>query len=179
MSESSLSRRVIRRKVDRTQKLIVFCLRQQWFAIPIEFAYKLIQQAQIYGQFDETGIGFTLYQGRELRVIDIERRIFSFSQPLLPDRINRSLVNSTQAKTTDSSDLFKPYLLILQNAQNELVGISIKTQLTLRRVIQSAFVPVPATYLVEGNTPYICAFVIIDSTEPPLFLLNLNQLMRS
>ena len=176
MSESSLSRRVIRRKVDRTQKLIVFRLRQQWFAIPIEFAYKLIQQAQIYGQFDETGIGFTLYQGRELQVIDIERRIFSFPQLLLPDRINGSLINSAQIKTTDA---FKPYLLILQNAQNELIGISIKTQLTLRRVIRSAFVPVPATYQTEGNIPYISAFVIIDSTEPPLFLLNLNQLMRS
>lgn len=176
MPKPSLSRRVIRRKIDRTQKLIVFCLRQQWFAVPIEFAYKLLQQAQIYGQFDETGIGFTLYQGRELRVIDIERRIFSNAQPLLPDRINKPSAISVQAEPADA---FRPYLLILQAAQNELIGISIKTQLTLRRVIQSAFVPVPASYLTEGSISCISALVITSSTEPPLFLLNLSQLMQS
>ena len=183
-SPYSLSRQVVRRKAQATQKLIVFCLRQERFAIPIEFAYRLIQSSEIYGQFDTTGIGFTLYRNQELFVFDIERRIFRSPLKTLPDRINpspdHSFPHATSHETPhETTNAFQPYLLILQNSQNELVGIFIKTQPVLRCIAQSAFVPVPPDYLTEGSIQYISALAIVNPTEPPLLLLNLNQLMQS
>jgi chemotaxis signal transduction protein len=70
------------------------------------------------------------------------------------------------------------YLMIIEDMQGASIGIPLHSPPMLRRVPKSAFSPVPAIYLVEGNIQCISALITVSESEPPLFLLNLDQLLQ-
>lgn len=182
------SRRNPKQKAEPTQKLIVFWLQQEWFAVPIQFAHRVVPMEQVYGTCDGGGMGLMLYQGQELYVLDIKQLVFRQQNmpqpaqaPSLPSSnrgVQAQATGATGDRSTAAIDPPRGYMLILQNSQGELVGIPIDNQPKLRRVRESAFMPVPSAYLIEGNIRCISALVVPSPEEPPLFLLNLTQLVQ-
>ena len=205
---SSLSRRSAKRRADSIQKLIVFWVHQEWFSLPIQAAQKVAFMDHLYGAPNGEGLQLTHYQNQEILVIDIKRRLFgestralkaqSLSLPAHLDGENRETegkrditekletkekpdaIASSPSQPTSSA--VQPgnsgYLLIVQNQNGEPIGIPLNSQPLLRRVPLSAFRPLPAAYLAEGAIRCVSALVVPAETEPPLFLLNLDQLLQ-
>ena len=97
------SSRFARQQKNITQSLIVFTLRREWFALPIDMVQKVIPLGAVYGDPQGTGISLTEYQNREVVVIDMASRIFK--QNKAKNSINPS------------------YLLILNHLSLDLVSI--------------------------------------------------------
>jgi chemotaxis signal transduction protein len=180
---SSLSRRSVRRRAEATQKLIVFSIQQEWFTLPIQAAEKVILLDQVYGSPDGQGLRFTHYQDQEILVIDARQRIFGNQPPKLANQSldaqasgsNLQLSASTPAPNVAVSP---SYLLIVRDAQGELMGLPLESQPTLRHAPISAFKPLPPAYLANGKIRCISALVVSTRAEPPLFLINLDQLLH-
>jgi hypothetical protein len=204
---SALSRRLANRRAEATQKLIVFWIGQVQFALPIQAAERVVKLEQLYGAPSGNGLQFTHYQNQEILVIDAERRIFGDRHPnkgrsLLPAARSASDVLAPGQPAAKSLFLVPSppatYLLILQDAHGEAIGISLNAPPSLRRVPISAFKPLPSAYLADGSIRCISALIAAPSAtssrgfgqelppevspevppEPPLFLLNLDLLLQ-
>jgi purine-binding chemotaxis protein CheW len=168
------SRRSTRRAAEATQQLIVFRLLSEGFALPIRAVQKVIPMGDIYGAPQGSGVSLTLYQDRELLVIDIEQRIFrgapslDSSESTLGLRAQLELDDTTQAR----------FLLIVQSSQGKLVGLPIDSPPSLQRVPESAFTPLTSDYISEGNIRCVSALIVQNNDEPPLFLLNPEKLVQ-
>lgn len=174
---SRISQRLANRRSEPLQKLIVFRIRQEWFAVLIQFAQKVIPLGVVYGA-SQGGISLTRYQDREIPVIDIDRRVFGQSvnlslMPALPASINTS-EQETPLPIAEN----QRHLMIVEDIQGSSIGIPLDSPPMLRRVPKSAFSPVPAIYLAEGNIQCVSALITISEDEPPFFLLNLDQLLQ-
>jgi chemotaxis signal transduction protein len=174
---SRISQRIANRRSEPLQKLIVFRIRQEWFAVLIQFAQKVIPLGLVYGA-PQGGISLTRYQDGEIPVIDIERRIFG-------NAVNLSLTSASPEGNGSSEQNFPQpvlenhrYLMIVQDMQASLIGIPMDSQPMLRRVPKSAFSPVPEVYLIEGTIQCVNALITVSENEPPFFLLNLDQLLQ-
>lgn len=156
------SRRFATHQTEITHNLITFRLRQEWFALPIQAVQKVIPMGKVYGDPKRTGISLTLYQNQELLVVDVSHRIFG------------------ETPISDAKNLFYPsherYLLIIENANEELVGLPIDSSPAIRRVPESAFTPLPKAYLATGNIQCISSQMVQIPDQPPLFLLNAEVL---
>lgn len=174
---SRISQRLANRRSEPLQKLIVFRIRQEWFAVLIQFAQKVVPLGLVYGA-SQSGISLTRYQDREIPVIDIERRVFGSSVNLslpsaLPKAIDASVPLSPPSVTENQR-----HLMIVEDIQGASVGIPLDSLPMLRRVPKSAFSPVPAIYLTEGYIQCVSAVITVSETEPPFFLLNLDQVLQ-
>lgn len=166
---SSLSRRLANRRAEVTQKLIVFCIQQEWFTLPIQAVQKVVLMGHVHGSPYGDGLRFTQYQNQEILVINAEQQIFGRANAklALPSATEESVIAASPA-----------CLLIVQNQQGELIGIPLNNQPSLRRVPLSAFRPLPTAYLASGNIRCISALIKLPEGEPPLFLLNLDHLLN-
>lgn len=169
------SRRKTRRVAEATQQLIVFRLQDEGFALPIRAVQKVIPRDKIYGAPGSGGVSLTLYQERELIVIDVERRIFRG----VPSKDSFKDINHQAEEAPTDTEPVQHYLLIVQNSSGQLVGLPIVEPPTLQRVPESAFAPLSASYLSEGNLRCVSALIKRNNDEPPLFLLNPDQLVQS
>ncbi len=174
---SRISQRLANRRSEPLQKLIVFRIRQEWFAVLIQFAQKVIPLGVVYGA-SQGGISLTRYQDREIPVIDIDRRVFSNAvnlslMPALPNSIDASAQKPLLPIAENQR-----HLMIVEDIQGASIGIPLDSPPMLRRVPKSAFSPVPAIYLAEGNIQCVSALITVSENEPPFFLLNLDQLLQ-
>jgi chemotaxis signal transduction protein len=174
---SRISQRIANRRSEPLQKLIVFRIRQEWFAVLIQFAQKVVPLGLVYGA-PQGGISLTRYQNGEIPVIDIERRIFGnainlSSTPALLEASHSSEQNFPQPVLENQR-----HLMIVGDVQASLIGIPMDSPPMLRRVPKSAFSPVPAIYLIEGTIQCVSALITVSENEPPFFLLNLDQLLQ-
>ena len=177
---SQISQWLANRRSEPLQKLIVFRIRQERFAILIQFAKKVVPLGLVYGA-PQGGISLTRYQDYEIPVIDVERRVFS--KP-----VNSSLMSASPEvnDSNNSSENLSPqpvlenqrHLMIVEDIQGSLIGVPMDSPPTLRRVPKSAFSPIPAIYLAEGNIQCVSALVTVSESEPPFFLLNLDQVLQ-
>jgi purine-binding chemotaxis protein CheW len=171
---SRISQRLANRRAESLQKLIVFRIRREWFAVPIQLAQKVVPLGLVYGA-SEGGISLTRYQNQELPMIDVERRIFGHgvdlsSQPMLP--------GSRDSLSSRSTPEEQRHLMIVEDQEGLLIGIPFDSPPMLRRAPKSAFSPIPAVYLAEGNIRCVSALITVSESEPPFFLLNLDQLLQ-
>jgi hypothetical protein len=60
-----------------------------------------------------------------------------------------------------------------------LIGVPFDSPPMLRRVPKSAFAPIPTVYLAQGTIRCVSALITVSESEPPFFLLNLEQLLQS
>ena len=187
------SRRSSNRKVKPTQQLIVFRLRNEGFALPIRASLKVIPLGEVFGAPQTTGVGLTLYQDQELLVIDIGKRIFrsvvttetlSSSEPsetltLLGGSPSKTLLSSEPSESRPPSETIEgKYLLIIQSSKSKLVGLPLLEPPFLQRVPESAFAPLTSEYLAYGTIQCVSALIIQGNDQPPLFLLNPDQLVQ-
>jgi purine-binding chemotaxis protein CheW len=167
------------RRKRLTQQLIVFRLRREQFALPIQFAYKVIPMVQTYGICQERGVSLARYQNHDILVIDVQRRIFidsvesTHSFQLLSS--NHSVSNASSSTLSNSA---QPHLLLTQTSQGELFGIPLEMPPSLQRFPNTAFTPVPDHFLSQGSIRCISALVIPSKNESPIFLLNPNLLIQ-
>lgn len=155
-SPSFRSRRFASRKVVPTQQVLVFCLRQVWFALPIQVISKVIRLETLHRVGSASVIGLVLYHNQEIPVLDIYQRIFG--QPLAEEPLT--------------------YLVIVQNPQGELLGFPLETQPRLQRVPNSAFSALSTTYQIESTMRCTQSLIIRGETEPPIFFLTFQQLLE-
>ena len=198
---SALSRRIANRRAEAIQKLIVFCIGEAQFALPIQAAERVVALERLYGAPYGIGLQFTLYQDREILVIDAEQRIFGThkTRSLLPaprsapERIDPGSLDPGSPDPDNSPAsaalaLIPPapptYLLILQTGSEPPIGITLSEPPSLRRIPLAAFKPLPPAYLAAGSIRCVSALIAIDTpveteeTEPPLFLLNVDLLLQ-
>ena len=161
------------RQVEATQQLIAFRLRQHLCALPINVVQKVVPMGNVYGDMPLTGVSLTLYQNKELLVVDVGHRIFREA----PNQDLSLSGSSSSAQHQQGFNLLQRYLLVVQNSQGELIGLPIDSSPTLRRVPESAFAPLPPAYISEANIHCVSSLVIQTLEEPPLFLLNPDQLL--
>lgn len=154
------SRRSSKYQSEITQQLIAFILRRDWFALPIKNVLKVVPMSEIYGDPEGRGVSLTIYQGCELLVVDVGRQIFG-----APPSQDLAAENPPTPQ--------QPYLLIVQSSDLEVFGLPIDSQPTIRRVPESSFTPIPATYVAQGNIQCVSSMVIPAAEKsPPLFLLD-------
>lgn len=163
--QSLLSQRSRARHAEATRQVIAFRLRQEWFALPIETVQKVVPLGKIYGDPQQTGISLTIYQGQELLVVDVGRRIFSET----PHSAHTLGLNASQHPA-------QSYLLVVQIPSGSLIGLPIDSQPALQRVPKSAFTPLPVYYLSAANLRCVTALMIQTPDQPPLFLLDPERL---
>jgi chemotaxis signal transduction protein len=169
------SRRSTRRKgASSTQQLIVFRLRNEGFALPIMAVQKVIPMGNIYGAPGGAGVSLTQYLDQELIVIEVGRRIFREAPPL---EESKSIESQSSAHALDDKTLQR-YLLIVQSSQGKLVGLPLFEPPSLHRVPSRAFAPLPEDYISYGNIRCVSALIKLNNDEPPLFLLNPDQLVQ-
>ena len=90
-----------------------------------------------------------------------------------------SLSNSEPTESLPPSDTIEgSYLLIIQNSTRKLVGLPLKEPPVLQRVPESAFAPLTSDYLAYGTIQCVSALIIQGNDQPPLFLLNPDQLVQ-
>ena len=170
------ARRKSRRIAEVTQQLIVFRLHSEGFALPIRAVQKVIPMGFLYGAPGGTGVSLTLYQDRELIVIDVENRIFRGR----PSKDSFKNAFHYQAEETPTDTLpAQHYLLIVQSSSGQLVGLPIEEPPSLQRVPQSAFAPLSPSYISEGNLRCVSALIKRNNDESALFLLNPDQLVQN
>lgn len=165
----SSSRHGFPRRREATQQLIVFRILYEWFALPIRIAYKVVPIGQVYGSNGADDIRLTRYQNQDVLILNVRHRIFG-------EKANQALLPS--ADDTQVKPLPERHLLLICTPQGELIGIPLENPPALRHVPESAFAPIPATYLAEGSIRCVSALVTVAENEPPIFLLNPNQLLQ-
>ncbi|HEY9657590.1 MAG TPA: chemotaxis protein CheW, partial [Allocoleopsis sp.] len=126
-----------------------------------------------YGRGQNGSVRLTRYHNHDVLVINIEQRIFG-------ERASPALLPAAPAAPVSpvATDLSERHLLLIHSPQGELIGIPLETPPTLRRVAESAFAPVPPTYLAEGGIRCVSAIVSPSEQEPPIFLINPHQLLQ-
>ena len=173
------SQRLRSRKVEVTHQLIVFRLQQEWFALPVQAVQKVIPLGNVYGAGLDAAIGLTLYHDREISVLNIQQRIFrTVSQPLLPVSPDAAPRLKPETSQADPS-LLGRFLLIVETLTEAAIGFPLDTQPLLRRVPESAFVPLSDTYLTGGQLRCVKCLIVPASDQPPIFLLHLDQLLQA
>jgi purine-binding chemotaxis protein CheW len=166
LSPSSSRLRRFRTHQAATQQVLVFVLGQHQFALPARTVNKVVVLNNFYRSIPDSIAGLALYQGEEIPVIDLQQRIFG-----RPASTDMAVEEAAIAQPT--------YLVIVQNLQNELVGLPLDAQPKLRRFVESAFSPLSNTFLAEGHLRCATSLIVPAPEEPPIFLLNLSQLLQA
>jgi chemotaxis signal transduction protein len=151
------SRRFANRKIEVTHSLIAFRLRREWFAIAIEKIQKVTVLELVYSDPQRPGINLTRYQNQEIILIDVDKRIFGEQE---------SSFNSQKPT----------YIAIIENSQGELTGLPLDSPPSIRRVPQSAFVPIPDIYLKTSQIRCLSSTIVQLGDHPSLFLLDTQKL---
>ncbi|MEM9002542.1 MAG: chemotaxis protein CheW [Cyanobacteria bacterium P01_F01_bin.86] len=185
------SRRLRSHKGETTQQVIVFQIQREWFALPIFTVKKVVPQSNTQGDYQASGTGLTVYEGKELLVLDIARQVFgsnrdrelspnpsSVTPP--PSSVPPTLATAAPTPPPEpSANAKQGYLLIIRDHQEELIGLPIESTPTVRRVPQSAMVPLPASYAARVNIQYVSGLIVQSHDQPILFFLNPDQMFRA
>lgn len=137
-----------RHQLQPTQQLIVFPLRQDWFALRLQAVQKVLL-GEPYAKLDRPTVQWFRYQDQEIPVLEGEQQLFGSCQhqPVAPR-----------------------YILLIPIGIH-LMGLAIDRPPTLRRVPESAIGTLSPTDM-NRHSGYVSSIVIPTAEEPPLFLLE-------
>lgn len=155
------SRRLRHHQGETIQQVIVFQIQREWFALHIFAVKKVVPKSDTHGDYHGSGTGLTIYEGRELLVLDISRQVFGSvsSQSPMPSQ--------------------NGYLLIIRDRTGEMAGLPIEAAPTVQRIAQSNIVPLPANYAVRVNIQCVSGLILQSGHQSLIFLLNPDQLLQS
>ncbi len=145
-------------------RLIAFPLRHNWFCLPLAMARRVIPPAS---QAPGLGMGLTQLNQETVPVMNVAERVYQ-SAPLLPGYSDPAADISSQPLQA---------ILVVDSPRFGLLGLLIDDIPSLKRARQSAFSPIPATYLMINHLQGINTLVTLNDTEPPLFLLEVDALL--
>ncbi|MGB5973574.1 MAG: hypothetical protein WBG38_09645 [Nodosilinea sp.] len=147
---------------EASLKLIAFPLRHNWFCLPLAMARRVIPPGT-----GNQPMGLTQFNHDNVPIMDVADRVYQ-AAPLLP---------SQGEPVLKVSDRPQQPILIVDSARFGLLGLLIDDIPSLKRARQSAFSPIPTTYLMMNNLQGISTLVTLNETEPPLFLLEVDALL--
>lgn len=176
MSRLSLlrDRRTANVREERKQSFLVFNLGSDRFALPLLAVQKVSILGTLFGDPQQSGIGLTVHEGQQLAVIDVERRILQRSPQLSP---SDSSATRTQEQTTTPVHPTQ-FLLILQNAQGEIMGLPVDSKPKIQAFAEQSLNPLPPTY--EDHAAIHCvSSLMIDNQDQPIFVLNPDLVCQS
>lgn len=171
----TFSRRVSRRRLKPLpgtpmHSMITFPVRQNWFALPIQLAQKVVPLAH---PKDRQGLGLMQIEGQQVPLLDLTPYIYRDSpQAALPGSAQEGGGLSLPPQVDDQ------HVLILRLPQTDgVLGLVISQTPVLRRVPQTAFGPIPAAFLSLSQMRCINAVISLSEREAPIFLLDLAQIV--
>jgi|GEM_PF-3258583 len=155
---SFTSRRLADRKTPMTKQVITFRLGQEWLAVSTETAQKITPIRAIFKDQESLYVP-TFYEGKDLHFFNLENYL-------------------TEGKSTQELDIEKGYLIFFETPQKTLVAIPIHITPVLRRISESAFVPISLIPTVPQKVHTISRFAIRVEDEPFIFLLDYEYLTQ-
>lgn len=161
------SRRLRPQKGETTEQIIVFQIQHEWFALPIFAVKKVVPRRDLQGDHNIAGTRLTVYDGKELLVLDIRHQVFGNGGP------------SPQVSTPAAETSQQKFLLIIQSRQGDLVGIPIDSSPTVRKFPASAITPLPASYTTRINIQCVTGLIVQAENQSILFLLNPDRLLQA
>lgn len=172
------SQRSSNRRSERRPQVIIFQMQQDWFALPILAVKKVIPISDIYGNLQNSGVSLTVYQGRELLVLDLESLIFGVAQ-YTPATLQLNPAPTAQSFQELEKPITSKFMIVARNTQGDLMGLPLKSSPSVRDVPESTFAPVPAGYSSRMNIQYVSTLIVQSENKPLLFLLNPDRLIQS
>ncbi len=151
---------------EPTLRLIAFQLRHNWFCLPLAMARRVIPAV---GQNSAVSLGLTQLHHENVPILNIADRVYH-AAPLLP-----GYEDTTPPVEPPSSHLQS--IVVIDSPRFGLLGLLTDGIPSLKRARQSAFSPIPATYLRIKHFQGINILVTLSETEPPLFLLEIDALL--
>lgn len=172
------SRRLAAQKTEATQRMIVFKLREETFALPLMSIQKVTTLNRLYGDPNDTGIGLTTYQGRELVTIDVAHRIFGKSPQILAStHESKDALIRLQNQPDDLTSDEVRYLLILEPTPDCLIGLPIDSPPIIQSIQLSAFHSLPEIYHQGSNIHCVSSLAIDLPDRSAIFLLDVDLLI--
>jgi chemotaxis signal transduction protein len=153
-SLSLRSRRSSAKIKEKVYHFITFSLLENWFAFPIDTVIKVIPLENVYGQFQNQGMGLTTYQDQDIIVVN--------------------LATLLGEKETNLSSSF-PYLMIVQLPQM-IAGLSLYSPPKVQRVLESNLVPIPDIYLSNQSLNFWQGNMIKLTDHIPILILDSHKL---
>jgi chemotaxis signal transduction protein len=148
------TRRLAAQQAEATQRMIIFQLRQETCAIPLDRVSKATTFDRLYGDANHAGVTLTTHQGRELVVIDVGAKIFGDPATVFPPL-------KTLPVATDHN---VSHLLMLQREDKQLIGLPIDSPPSIRSIAASAFRPLSDLDSQYSNLHCVSA-ISIDSSD--------------
>lgn len=172
------SRRFAARQAEATQKLILFYLQQERFALPLDTVQKVVILGDIYSDPQRPDVILTNYQDKELALIDVGHQVFG----LAPGQHSCFQAHLKSELVQDQTDRSQPgdlqqHLLVIQNSVGKIAGLPISGQPSLQRIPESSLVEVPFDYVFGGKVQCLSS-VMVKTESETLFLLNPDQLVQ-
>jgi hypothetical protein len=124
-------------------------------------------------------------------VVDVGKRIFNDTKTpqylsLQPENLDKLAEKSdpepTKAAAPTLFDFTKfeeeeqRYLIVINQENEDLIGLPIDSKPVMHRVANSAFKSLPKGYLAQGNIQCVSSTMIEISNHPPIFILDRQQL---
>jgi chemotaxis signal transduction protein len=173
----SFTRRAPRRNLRAlprvpVHQMITFPVRQDWFALPIQLAQKVVPLAAVRSSSSTQGFGLTLIDDQRVPTLDLERHIYR-------DVPQAALPAAGFQPNLPLPELADPRHIVLVRPPQaaEVLGLVVSQAPVLRRVPQSAFGPVPETFLTLSQMRCVNAVISMAGQEAPIFLLDLDQVL--
>lgn len=174
------SRRLRPHKSDPVQQIIVFQIRQEWFALPIFAVKKVVPRDDTHGGYRSSGARLTVYEGKEMLILDISHQVFGATDHppyrSIPPAIDSAPQSSEQPPFAQSTS---GYLMIIRNRQGDLFGLPIESAPAVRRFSTSDIIPLPSNYAAKVNIQCVSGLIPQSGNQSILFLLNPDQLLQS
>jgi chemotaxis signal transduction protein len=155
---SFTSRRLADRKPPATKQIITFKIGQEWLAVSTDIAQKVAPIQAIYKDQESLYLP-NAYEGKDLHFFNLENYL-------------------TEGQSDQELDMKKAYLILFETPQKTLIAIPIHVAPVLRRISESAFVPISLLRALPKNIRTISRFAIRIEDEPLIFLLDYEYLTQ-
>ncbi len=169
------ARRNANRPVESTQQVIIFCLRQLWFALPMDVVKRVSTLQPSASHPIENSDGTASVDDAGLTKIDADQKIFLKARAAF-----NSQAQFQQLKIQESNaQKLDRFSIVFQTSNGEAYALTISSAPKMHRISPESIVPFsPADRSIE---PMECISGIVKKADSPqtIYLLNPEQLCRS
>jgi chemotaxis signal transduction protein len=156
------ARRNANRPVESTQQVIMFCLRQHWFALPME-TVKRVSSLDFSVSNSHEPISTTgSTDDAELTTISANQAIFLDAGPELDAEIG----------SQEPDEPFARFLIVVQRSNGETYGLTIRTAPKMQRISPASIAPFSPTDSALKSMHCISGVVNQAVDSQTLYLLN-------
>jgi chemotaxis signal transduction protein len=170
------ARRNAKRPVESTQQMITFCLRQQWFALPMAVVKRVSTLHSSANGSSKQLETVASEEDTELIKINAEQTIFLKARSIFNSQAQaRSQSSNFQESTIQEPDRFS---IVFQTSNGMFYALTISSAPKMQRISPESIVPFSSTDM--SIEPMECISGVVKQTDnlKTLYLLNPEQLCR-